>query len=317
MAATGVPGASTFGPGGANLIGAQVNPTTDTRLAATQTATDAASRALTTAPDRGQIAGSTYDALVARGEPAYQAQLRQVGQRAAALGRVGAGMTTNELTDVSTQRSRDLDLSRRELANTAAGATMGDRLSTLNAMSGLEGQQAGQGAANRAEVRGERGYQYSLSQDAQNAAIQQGLTEDAGLAADRAYGMDKAKMLTNAGYANSPAATLLDSATGAQSAGQDAFNAAAGMAGQRAQAPAPTGTGIVPAPTAARPTPAALPPLPQPPPADNQLPTLDPYTGLPSNAFLPLPPLPPTTVAPIDIRTLGQPTPARVAQARR
>lgn len=95
-------------------------------------------------PDRTQLAQEAFDIFQQQNEPRYQQELRGVGGKAAALGRVGAGMTTNELTDVWTQRNRDLDLMQRGLINEAAGQTLQDRLNalqgTLSGSGTLEGQ---------------------------------------------------------------------------------------------------------------------------------------------------------------------------------
>jgi len=95
-------------------------------------------------PDRTQLAREAFDIFQQQNEPRYQQELRGVGQKAGALGRIGAGLTTNELTDAWSQRNRDLDLMQRGLINDAAGQTVQDRISNLNATLGgsqaLEGQ---------------------------------------------------------------------------------------------------------------------------------------------------------------------------------
>ena len=85
------------------------------------------------APDRGQLAQDMYGVLEERANPGFEQRLRSVGQKAAALGRVGAGLTTSELGDVETTHNRDLDLSRRQLAAEGAGASLDDRLKQLGA----------------------------------------------------------------------------------------------------------------------------------------------------------------------------------------
>ena len=121
--------------------------------------------ALRGGPSRGELAAQTFEQIQQRGAPQFQRELRDVGARAASLGRVGAGVTTNELTDVFTQRQRDLDLTKRGLATDAAGLERGDLLNTLGASQGVAGQLFGQdiGEAGfqqglRGEQRGERGF---------------------------------------------------------------------------------------------------------------------------------------------------------------
>lgn len=99
------------------------------------------------APSRAQLAADAFDLIQQRGAPQYEQELRGVGKRAAALGRIGAGMTTNELTDVFSQRQRDLDLTRRELANSAAGMELSDRTNRLSSSLGAMGAFGGEDRA--------------------------------------------------------------------------------------------------------------------------------------------------------------------------
>lgn len=82
--------------------------------------------------DRGAIAGETLSLLEARSQPGYEQALRQVGQKNAAMGRRGSGITTNELGDVTLARERELALSRRDVANDAASRTLQDRMDLTN-----------------------------------------------------------------------------------------------------------------------------------------------------------------------------------------
>lgn len=94
-------------------------------------------------PDRAKLAADAYALLQERAQPAYEQSLRSVGQKAAALGRVGSGLTTNELGDVATLHDRTLDQSRRQLAGDAASLTLQDQLSKLGAAQGVLGQLGG------------------------------------------------------------------------------------------------------------------------------------------------------------------------------
>jgi hypothetical protein len=99
---------------------------------------------LQNAPDRFALAQSNYDLFQRESEPAYQQALRGVGQKAAALGRVGAGMTTNDLTGALGQRERLLSGERTRGINEALSNTLQDRLNisgAINNGAGLLGSQ--------------------------------------------------------------------------------------------------------------------------------------------------------------------------------
>lgn len=91
---------------------------------------------LQNAPDRLKLAQDAYDTFQQQSEPAYQQALRGVGQKAAALGRVGAGMTTNDLTGTLGQRQLQLSGERQNLINNANQNTLNDRLNIYNAIQG-------------------------------------------------------------------------------------------------------------------------------------------------------------------------------------
>jgi hypothetical protein len=106
--------------------------------------------ALSSAPDRADLARQSFQQMVTDSEPAFDQSIRKVGQAAAKFGRIGAGMTTNELTDVALARQRTLDSEANRLGLEAAGRTMDDRLAT--ARSALEQF----GAFNEADQAGQR-----------------------------------------------------------------------------------------------------------------------------------------------------------------
>ena len=165
-------GISEFGPGN-DIRFAQINPQASGALGRANTLGGQGLESLYNAPDRGQIAASQLDLLTQQSEPAFQKALQTVGQRAAALGRLGAGMTTSELGDVTTLRERALAQARQGLAADTAGQTLNDRLNRLNATQGYAGNLYGQEAAARGELRGERGYQT----DTANQALQNRINE--------------------------------------------------------------------------------------------------------------------------------------------
>lgn len=83
-------------------------------------------------PDRAALAAENYSLLEARSQPGYEQDTRNVNQRAAAMGRRGAGLVNSELADVATTRQRDLELGRRQLAADAAGQTLSDNINKTN-----------------------------------------------------------------------------------------------------------------------------------------------------------------------------------------
>lgn len=99
-------------------------------------------------PDRAGLAAQAFQLMRDSTEPQYQQDLRTVGQKNAALGRIGSGMVTNQLMDVTAQRERDLSQAQKELANEAAGQTLADKLAALNAGQSVLGQFGGEDRAN-------------------------------------------------------------------------------------------------------------------------------------------------------------------------
>ncbi len=97
-----------------------------------------------TGPERSELAKQAFDLMAERSQGDFDRSLRTVGQRAAALGRIGSGMTTNNLTELSVQRGRDLDRTQRELALEAAQQTLADRVARtqlgLGVTQGLGGE---------------------------------------------------------------------------------------------------------------------------------------------------------------------------------
>lgn len=98
---------------------------------------------LNNTPDRAKLAADAYSLIQERAQPQFEQDLRAVGQKAAALGRVGSGLTTNELGDVTTLHDRTLDQARRDLANNAASMSLSDQLNKVGAAQGVLGQLGG------------------------------------------------------------------------------------------------------------------------------------------------------------------------------
>lgn len=96
--------------------------------------------------------------------PQWEAEQRSVGQKAAALGRTGSGITTTELGDLALQRQKDISTKASQLAGTLAPAQAQLLGSQLGGLAGYEGQKTGQDTSNAEQLRGERGYQSGMSQ---------------------------------------------------------------------------------------------------------------------------------------------------------
>lgn len=97
-------------------------------------------------PDRAKLAGDAYGLLEERSRPEFEQRVRQLGQKTAALGRVGSGIYGSNLTDLNTEREQELGFNRRELANSAAGQSLQDKLAQLDAARGVGSDFFGQDA---------------------------------------------------------------------------------------------------------------------------------------------------------------------------
>lgn len=104
-------------------------------------------KVLNTNPDRLTLASNAFKRLQEESNPAYEQELRGVGQRAAALGRVGAGMTTSDLGTVAQRRQEALLREQGRLSDEAASLSLADEDAKLNAARGLSGELAGQDTA--------------------------------------------------------------------------------------------------------------------------------------------------------------------------
>jgi hypothetical protein len=174
---------TTFGPGD-NLIPTQINPVTDPRTAATQGLVDTAAGKVG-GVDLRAAGSDIFNSLLAQSLPGYQAAARGILQDAAAGGRLGSGMTEEELTsDPFGASGLGLQLGKyrtqlaQQLAGSLAPAEAEGRRADLSSLAGLEGQQFGQGAEQRGELRGERGYQSDQSQQALQDRINQLILQD-------------------------------------------------------------------------------------------------------------------------------------------
>ncbi len=173
-------------------------------------------------PDRASIASSTLQRLIQDTEPAYQKELRGVGQKAAALGRLGSGMTTSDLGDVSQRRNQAIVSEAGRLADQAAGQTLGDRLDVFGARNSAargwgsddlarEDQSYRQGRGIRDEYRGERDYQDYMARSATDDQVRQLLLEDQML--NSSFNRDQSRLGTlSTGFGNVPTDAYGDAA---------------------------------------------------------------------------------------------------------
>lgn len=148
-------------------------------------------------PNRQQLAEQSFQALEAASLPGTQQAMRDLGQRAASLGRIGSGMVTSEAGDIFRQRELGLANIRAQLAAQTAGQQLGDELSKLGGAQSVGGQQFGQQQALTEGLRGERGFQAGEEQRAINNALQQFLTQQG--AQGQAFGQDLAQQQLLAG----------------------------------------------------------------------------------------------------------------------
>lgn len=157
-APTATPPTTNFGSG-AITAGAPVNPADSARMADYSSKLDGSVNELTTGPNRTALAQQALRDFDIEGLPQLEQGYRRVGQRAAALGRLGAGMTTNDLTGLSATYQRDRGLMARGLARDVAEGDINDRFRRVDALSGLRGQEEGIQSGRRGEMRQDRGYQ--------------------------------------------------------------------------------------------------------------------------------------------------------------
>ncbi len=169
---------------------------------------DSAVSALQGGPNRQALAQSLFADYIAQSQPDFDRSLREITQRNAAGGRLGSGMYGSNLVDAATARQQDLGSYATRLAYDTAGGDIQDRLNNVNTLAGLEGQQFGQGAAQRNELRGERTYQQGVAGQAQQDAINQRLLEDQLLNSEFGRDYQRYGMLGQLGYGSNPAGTL-------------------------------------------------------------------------------------------------------------
>jgi hypothetical protein len=153
-------------------VGNTVLPNQDPRLTGTQSAVDTASQSLANV-DRTKLAQQMFDTFTQSTNPAYEASIRDATRAAAGAGRIGSGQLRTSYGNLANQRNLQLGTAQQQFMQDALEGSIGDQFNKVNALSGLEGQQYGEGADTNNQLRTERGYQTDLSQQAFNNALTQ------------------------------------------------------------------------------------------------------------------------------------------------
>lgn len=233
-----------FGPGD-DLRFTQINPMDDARTSRLSDLVEGAAGRIGGAPDITQAGLDKLKLFEDETADARRLGTQEIGRRAAALGRVGSGMVTTDLGNLEDRLQTRL---ARERAGLAADLTMqeaGDRRANAGVLGTLQDQIFGQGAQRRNELRGERGYQYGVAGDAENAAIRRRLIEED--LRDRSFGrnVQAAQLgLEGAGQYDAGAADSMGSAS--DLAQMLAYFNASGMGRRRTRPPDATITGDQP-----------------------------------------------------------------------
>jgi hypothetical protein len=176
-------------------VGSTVLPNQDPRLTGTQSAVDTASQSLANV-DRTKLAQSMFDTFAQSSNPAYEASLRDATRSAAGAGRIGSGQLRTSYGNLANQRNLQLDTAKQQFMQDALEGSIGDQFNKVNALSGLEGQQYGEGADTNNQLRTERGYQTDLGQQAFNDALTQYRQSQADQAQKFGQGATSAQLTT-------------------------------------------------------------------------------------------------------------------------
>lgn len=134
-------------------------------------------------PDRLAFAKEHYDQFASDLAPQIEAQRRSILSNNAAMGRIGSGMLNTSFGDLTSEINRQNANERSKLFTGAGEAAIGDQ------------------ANNRAELRGERGYQNALEDTAYTRDRQQRLDQEDLLNSSFARAMQRGQF----GYSGNPA----------------------------------------------------------------------------------------------------------------
>ena len=195
---------SQFGPG-QDLISTQIAPTGFAPSAAAERAralTLQSLESLFSTPDRATLASQQFRDLLEQAAEARRTGVRDISRAAAALGRIGAGITTSQLGDLEERIQTQIAREASRLAAETAAQELADRLARFEAALAAGGQLRGEdlaearfGQSLRDELRGERAYQYGLSRDAIADRIRQIQLEEQLLQGEHSREMDRLNAL--------------------------------------------------------------------------------------------------------------------------
>lgn len=160
------PQTTNFGTG---AITAGASPQSDPSFQKYTQGFDSALSNISNGPNRTQLALQTLQDFDIAGQPQLAADFRKVGQSAAKFGRLGAGMTTNDLTGLQGTYDRNKMLLKNELARSVAEGDINDRYRTADVYSNARNQQYGFGNTDRGYNTGVDQYNQGALFDRQRA----------------------------------------------------------------------------------------------------------------------------------------------------
>lgn len=223
-----LPGTTPFGPSN-NLIGTQINPQPNADTTAARERYSSGLAGLGQLPDRQQIASNALKTFDEQQANALQLGTRDIGQNAAAAGRLGSGMVSTSLGDLQSQLNQQREQTLRGLSGDVASQGLNDRLMALGAQGQGLGQLSGLDTQQQNALRGERGYQAGLDQQGINNAFQQYGAEQGAQGQAFNQQQEMTRLLAQLGLGQGPNAQYGDVANQYAGQGADLQNSGADL----------------------------------------------------------------------------------------
>lgn len=156
-------------------------------------------------PSRTELAKQALADLEAQSDKTLQARYRGIGQKNAALGRIGSGMVTTDLSDALVESNRALAEARRGLARDVSEGDISDRFRRVDATSGLRRGESGIASGLRGEnfERQRSAIDYGGRDASQDIGNEYDELSAAGQLEDRIFGqgqMNRGEFRTERGY---------------------------------------------------------------------------------------------------------------------